>query len=75
MFKVHEVTPLSRMLALILFVGIIPSLFFYLGMQYQEVKETKNLMQTYDFPRLHSFSGIDAESSAYEASSTPNLGQ
>ncbi len=55
----HEVTPFSRMLAIILFVGVIPALFFYLGMQYQDLLATKGVMHAYDFPRLEHFaSGI-----------------
>ncbi len=69
MFNPREVTPLSRILALILFVGIIPALFFYLGTQYQEVKGTADLVRTYDFPRLHVFGGIGVESDL--ATSTP----
>ncbi len=73
MFKLHETTPLSRFLALILFVGLIPSLFFYLGMQYQDTKETTNLMHTYDFPRLYNFSGSNDAPVPLEASSTAEI--
>ncbi len=51
----REVTPLSRLVALILFVGVIPTVFFYLGMQYQDAKETQNLLRTYHFPRLYNY--------------------
>ncbi len=54
----HEVTPVSRMLAIIVFVGLIPVLFFYLGMQYQDMQDTKNIMRTYDFPRLQVYTGM-----------------
>jgi hypothetical protein len=57
MIKMREVTPLSRLLALILFIGVIPVIFFYLGMQYQATQDTKDLMQTYNFPRLQNYSG------------------
>ena len=70
MLKWHEVTPLSRLLAIIVFVGLIPAIFFYLGMQYQDMKATESLMHTYEFPRLYSFSGADATSTLIGASST-----
>lgn len=70
MINWHEVTPFSRMLALILFVGVIPVLFFYLGMQYQQLEETKSVMQAYGFPRLEHYSKITPEPADVAATST-----
>ncbi len=67
MFKMREVTPLSRILAIILFLGVIPVLFFYLGMQYQEARRSADLVQSYGFPRLYTYSVTPQE----DASSTP----
>lgn len=70
----HEVTPLSRILALIVFVGVIPLIFFYLGMQYQDMLNTKNVMRTYDFPKLQDYKGITVsapETAVDSATTTP----
>jgi hypothetical protein len=48
----HEPTPFSRMLGIILFVGVIPVLSFYIGTQYQDMQSTKTAMHVYEFPRL-----------------------
>ena len=57
----HEVTPFSRMLAIIVFVGVIPVLFFYLGMQYQDMQEIQSVMHSYSFPRLEHYSATVAK--------------
>jgi fructose-specific phosphotransferase system IIC component len=61
MLNWHEITPLSRMLAIIVFLGIVPALSFYLGMQYQDMLATKSVMRTYDFPKLEHYTGITIE--------------
>ncbi len=75
MLQWHVVTPFSRMLAIVLFVGAIPALFFYLGMQYQDMKASASLMRIYEFPRLYSFSGTEANATLTESTSTVELAQ
>ena len=74
MFNWHEPTPLSRMLAIVLFVGVIPSLSFYIGTKYQETRSTPTAMRVYDIPRLSAFSQAQlaaASTAEASASSTP----
>jgi len=66
----HDVTPFSRMLAIIVFVGLIPALFFYLGMQYQDMQATKNVMRAYDFPLLQHYQADEGAEIVPEASTT-----
>ncbi len=40
------------MIGIIVFVGVIPVLSFYIGTQYQDMLSTKTAMQVYAFPRL-----------------------
>lgn len=75
MLKWREVTPFSRMLALILFLGAIPTLFFYLGMQYQDTKATQYIMRSYDFPRLHNYSASEYPQTTEESTSTIEMTQ
>lgn len=63
----HEPTPLSRFLSIVLFVGIIPALCFYVGTQYEAVQHAKDDIAVYEFPRLTSytasvFTSVDATS-------------
>lgn len=74
MFNWHEPTPLSRMLAIVLFVGIIPTLSFYIGTKYQETRATPTAMRVYDIPRLSAFSQAQlgaASATDGNATSTP----
>lgn len=55
MINWHEVTPISRLLALILFLAIIPTIFFYLGMTYQDSIAAQQSLRAYDFPALQRY--------------------
>jgi hypothetical protein len=70
MLNWHEVTPLSRVLALIVFLGVVPALSFFLGMQYQDLQDTKNVMHAYGFPRLENYDGITPAPSATTSTTT-----
>ena len=62
------------MLAIVLFVGVIPSLSFYIGTKYQETRSTPTAMRVYDIPRLSNYaqSQVGAVSAAeIDATSTP----
>ncbi len=52
----HEITPLSRVLAIIVFLGLVPALSFYLGMEFRDTQETRNVMRVYPMPRLEVYS-------------------
>ena len=65
----HEPTTFSRLLAIILFVGVIPTLSFYIGTQYQDMRSTKDDMVVYEFPRLTSYTATAV--TPLEATSTP----
>ncbi len=62
------------MLGIVLFVGLIPSISFYIGMQYQDMQSTKNAMRVYDVPRLTVYPQTQvgaASASGMAATSTP----
>ncbi len=70
MFNWHEVTPFSRLFSIVVFVGVVPMLFFYLGTVYQDMLHSKDAIHTYDFPVLQHYPKAASFFESHDASTS-----